>query len=80
LQSWKYTIGPRVNGLSEHDAHIIYVNNSNLQTQNNCFQSIRKFNKNTMNEFMIKLSYETWDNIFVAKDVDTILTPFLILT
>jgi hypothetical protein len=72
-----YTIGPLVNGLPDHDAQIIYINNINLETQNNCFQSIRKFNKNTMNEFMIKLSYETWDNIFVDKDVDTIFNSFL---
>jgi hypothetical protein len=26
---------------------------------------------------MIKLSYETWDNVFVDKDVDTIFNSFL---
>jgi hypothetical protein len=72
-----YTIGPLVNGQSDHDADHIYINNINLETQNNCFQCIRKFNKNTMNEFMIKLSYETWDNIFVDKDVHTIFNSFL---
>jgi hypothetical protein len=30
-----------------------------------------------MNEVVIKLSYETRDNIFVDKDVDTIFNSFL---
>jgi hypothetical protein len=30
-----------------------------------------------MNEFMTKLSHETWDNIFVDKDFDTIFNSFL---
>jgi hypothetical protein len=51
-----YTIGPLVNGPSDHDAQIVYINDINLEPQNNYFQSVRKFNKNTMNEFMIKLS------------------------
>jgi hypothetical protein len=30
-----------------------------------------------MNEFMVQLSYETWDNIFVDQDVDTVFNSFL---
>ncbi|GFG36914.1 hypothetical protein Cfor_12463 [Coptotermes formosanus] len=71
------TVGPRVNGLCDHDGQIIYINNLNLQTQNSCTQSIRKFSKTSMNEFMIQLSYETWDNIFIDQDVDTIFNSFL---
>jgi hypothetical protein len=30
-----------------------------------------------MSEFLIQLSYETWDNVFIDQDIDTIFNPFL---
>jgi hypothetical protein len=51
-----YTISPLVNGLSDHDGQIIYINNINLQTHSSCTQLVRK---SSMNEFLIQLSYET---------------------
>jgi hypothetical protein len=64
-RSGNCTISPHVNGLPAHDGWIMYINNINLEIHSSCTQLVRKFNKSSMNEFLIQLSYETWDNIFV---------------
>lgn len=30
-----------------------------------------------MNEFLVQLSYETWDSIFVDQDINTVFNFFL---
>jgi hypothetical protein len=49
--------------------------------QNYHIKSIRSINKNSMVEFMIKLSYKSWDNVFGNddnKDFILYLTHFYI--
>jgi hypothetical protein len=55
----------------------IYLNNVKLQTHNSCTQLVRTFSKCSVNEFLIRLSYETCDNISVDQDVDTMLDSLL---
>jgi hypothetical protein len=38
---------------------------------------MRKFNKFSISQFAVNLSYENWDNIFMQEDVNTVLTTFL---
>jgi len=38
---------------------------------------IRKINEHTINDFLNKLSYETWDTIFSADDVNKMFNSFL---
>jgi hypothetical protein len=73
-----YSVCPFYNGLSHHDAQIIFINNINLQIQNSYTQSVRIFStrKSSMNDFLIQLSYETWDSTFVDQDVDAIFNAF----
>jgi len=33
-------------------------------------QSIKKFNKFSISQFAINLSYENWDNVFIEEDVN----------
>jgi hypothetical protein len=68
---------PFVNGLSDHDAQILTLKNINKQNQIHYTHTIRKMNKYSTTEFMTNLSYESWDNIFVDDDVDTIFDNFL---
>jgi hypothetical protein len=72
-----YSINPLVNGLSDHDGQLLYMNNINLQISSNSFQSIRSFSIPSMNEFTIQLSYETRDDVFTDCDMDTIFNSFL---
>jgi hypothetical protein len=62
--------------LSDHDAQLLIINDIQLQRQNCQIQTERKINKHTMNKFMIKLSYETWDSIFIM--ILIYLTIFII--
>jgi len=61
-----------INGLSDHNAKIITIHNIIPQNQISYTQTRRKFN-----EFMIKLNFESWDNIFMDDD-NTVLIIFLI--
>jgi len=53
-----YSIHPLVNGLSDHDAQIITINNITVDKRINKTQSIRKFNKFPISQFAVNLSYE----------------------
>jgi hypothetical protein len=72
-----YTIHPHMNGLSDHDAQILYMNNTVLHIHSSCTHFVRKFNKASINEFLTQLSYETWDSVFVDQDIDSIITSLL---
>ena len=39
-------------------------------------QSIRKFNKFSISQFAVNLSYENWD-VFIEEDVNTVFNNFL---
>jgi hypothetical protein len=72
-----YTIYPHINGLSDHDAQIINLNNLNTQGYYSETQIIRNFNNHSITNFKIKLSFETWDDIFGGNDVNVIFNNFL---
>ena len=59
---WYFSILSLFNGLPNHDAQIIIINDIQLQTKNCQIQTIRKINNHTMNELIIKLSKETFDS------------------
>jgi hypothetical protein len=71
-----YSIHPLINGLSDHGAQIITINNITVDEPVNKTQSIRKFNKFSVSQFAINLSYENWD-VFVEEDVNTVINNFL---
>jgi hypothetical protein len=72
-----YSIHPRLNGLSDHDAQIITINNITVDKRINKTQSIRKFNKFSLSQFAVNISHENWDNIFIEEDVNRIFSNFL---
>jgi hypothetical protein len=70
-----------LNGLSDHDAQLLLLQDLNSDTKNNCnnITTIGKTDNSSMVEFKIRLSYELWDNVFNAdnKAVDSIFNTFL---
>jgi hypothetical protein len=72
-----YSIGPIINGLSDHVAQSITFNAINMKPHNKQFKVIRKINKHAINDFLTKLSYETWDLTFSSNDVDKMFNSFL---
>jgi hypothetical protein len=77
----KYTVFPIYNGLSDHDDQLLTIKYINLLTVNHYSYSIRNINKYSMEEFKIRLNYESWDGIFSnngSMDVDSLFDIFLI--
>ncbi|PNF35146.1 hypothetical protein B7P43_G09274 [Cryptotermes secundus] len=72
-----YNVYPHINGLSDHDAQIIKFKNLNIQGLNNTTQIIRNFNKHSIANFKLKLSFEMWEDIFEATDVNIMFNNFL---
>lgn len=77
---FNYTISPLYNGLVDHDAKLLIINDLNLQSHIHCTRTIRSINTYTMEEFKTALSYETWENVFSHNknsNVDTLFNSFL---
>jgi exonuclease III len=75
-----YTVCPIYNGLSDHDAQLLIVKDVNLQLSKCPTYTIRNIHKYSIDEFRIRLSYESWTNIFSnndSMDVDTLFNMFL---
>jgi hypothetical protein len=65
---------PINNGLSDHDAQLLITKNVHLLTYKHkipTISSTRIFNDQSLLNFQMQLSYETWDDIFSGNDVDT---------
>jgi transposase len=61
---------PVINGLSNHDAKLIKLENVFMQKKANEVKTVRK------SDFKIKLNEETWDNTFDESDVNTMFDNF----
>ena len=74
-----YTVSPLYNGLADHDAQLLILNDIHLQLNSRIYTT-RSFNTYSVEEFITKLSYESWGNIFSHNgnsDVDTLFNAFL---
>jgi hypothetical protein len=64
-----YTASPIHNGLSDHDAHLLIINDVNLQLHNHRIYTIRNINKYSIEEFKTRLRCESWDSILVIMEI-----------
>ena len=72
-----YTISPIINGLSDHDAQFITLYSYIMRTPSKNYRLIRNINYHTINDFLTKLSCETWDTVFSTDDVNIKFNSFL---
>ena len=63
--------------MSDHDVQIRVIHNLSVQNYNNYFYFGQKIDKCSITDFNPKLSYESWDDIFMDNDVNTIFNNFL---
>jgi hypothetical protein len=68
-----YIIYPLINWFSDHDAQLIALSEVKAFTKN--FNVREKIIRKT--DQATELSFETWDSVFVAKDVKTMYNSFL---
>ena len=66
-----------MNGLPDHDAQLLTLKTIRLKPLTKHFKVIRTFDKNSLNDFLNKLSYEMWDTTFSSKDVNIMFNAFL---
>jgi hypothetical protein len=62
-----YTVSPLFNDMSDYDSQLLTFNTIKLQSHKQ-FQVTRNISKHTIADFLIKLSYETWDITFTSND------------
>ena len=60
----------------DHDAQIITINIT-VDKRINKTQSTRKFNKFSISQFAVNLSYGNWDNVFKEEDVNAVFNNLL---
>ena len=66
-----------MNGLSDHDAQLLTIQVPQKHINNQHVYYKRNINQLTIVEFLLKLSYDTWDSIFTKNDVNEIYNSFL---
>jgi arginine deiminase len=72
-----FSIQPCPNGLSDHDAQILILNDVQILKPPAQHLTRRKISDFTVSEFKLNLSHESWDNVFNDDDVDMIFNNFL---
>jgi len=77
LKNPDYSIIPISNGLSDHDAQIILLRNTDLSIRQRQSISKRTFNNTAIAQFKTNLSYESWSNVFNDGDLDSSFNSFL---
>jgi hypothetical protein len=65
------------NGLSDHDAQILTLNDIQIQKPPAHHLTRRIINDSYYIRIPTKLGYDSWDNVFNGDDVDTIFHNFL---
>ena len=63
--------------MSDHDAQIIILHDIAIRNYDNCFCFTRKYNKSSVLDFNLKLSYESWENVFSYDDINVSFNNFL---
>ena len=70
------TISPYINGLSDHEAQIIVIENTVLTKQRNNITTMRDINDQSILEFQLLLSYENWEGTFMKDDANISFKSF----
>jgi hypothetical protein len=73
----KYEIFPVMNGLSDHEGQFLTLHYQLHENEDSQKYYIRNINKCTIQDFQIKLSYESWETVFNEDDVNTSFNAFL---
>jgi exonuclease III len=72
-----YTIESLINGLSDHDAQILILQNINIRCQKIQPIITRQINETTIAQFKLQLSEETWSTTFNEQDIELSFNTFL---
>jgi hypothetical protein len=71
------SISPHINGLSDHEAQIIVIENTAVTKQRISITTIEDISDQSILEFQLLLSYENWEDIFMEDDANISFNQFL---
>ena len=77
IHNHDYSVYPFINSLSDHDGEIITFSNIVNFASRQTITLTRKINNHTIMNFILLLSYENWDDVFLEKDVNILFNNFL---
>jgi hypothetical protein len=63
----EFSVYPLINGLSDHDAQVITLNNIFTSVPNQVFFYTRNINNHSISKFLYILSYKNWEDVFVKQ-------------
>ena len=71
-----YHVSPFINDLSDHDVQVLTLK---IPVHKNAdrLKMTSKVNKQTILDFIYKLSFESWDGVFNSTDVNPMFNSFL---
>jgi exonuclease III len=72
-----FSVYPLINGLSDHDAQALVLNIDSPLEHRHKFYYKRIINNDTMKQFLISLSFENWEEVFSASNVNEAFNSFL---
>ena len=72
-----YSINPYMNGLSDHDAQVLTLNDLCQPTRPTKTTYVRNMNKQNITDFQFLLSWELWQDVFEVDDVNSKFNNFL---
>jgi hypothetical protein len=74
--SRNFTINSLINGLSDHTAQLLKLENIIVPKQEFTSYYVRNINSSTIYEFQCKLSMGSWEDIFEGSDTNVIFNIF----
>jgi hypothetical protein len=72
-----YKIIPLLNSISDHDAQLILIHDIILPIPPKGCWMTRKFDRSSLADFIYKLSFEIWKDVFEENDVNVMFNSFL---
>ncbi|PNF43669.1 hypothetical protein B7P43_G15203, partial [Cryptotermes secundus] len=72
-----YETIPMSNGLSDHEGQLLILNVSSQVTKEKHIYYHRKINNDSLFDFQMKLSYESWEPLFNTCDLNSSFNEFL---
>jgi len=72
-----YTLCPIINALSDHDAQLLILNKITVRPHAQYNTLIRTLDKESLNDFLNKLSYERWDTTFSSEYINIMFNAIL---
>ena len=63
--------------MSDHDAQLLVMENVKIPTQELTTSYIRCFDDHSIHDFLLRMSMENWEDVFVGNNSNIIFNKFL---